>query len=84
MTLARRLHPEAGSELLEAAEWYEAERPGLGGDSLSEVGVAELRVLDWPESAPVFLGWDEFPVVRSARLRVPLIVCSTTSPIPVS
>ncbi len=70
MTLKRRIHPEAALELAEAAEWYEAERADLGGDFLSEVGVTERRVLDWPEAAPVFPGWDELPVVRSASVRV--------------
>jgi hypothetical protein len=70
VTLTRRVHPEAASELSEAAEWYETERTGLGGDFLSEVRAAEQRALDWPEAAPVFPGWDELPVVRSAKVRV--------------
>ena len=70
MTLTRHIHPEAASELLEAAERYQAERAGLGGDLLSEVEVTERRVLDWPEAAPVFPGWDELPVARSASVRM--------------
>ncbi|MGP5050836.1 type II toxin-antitoxin system RelE/ParE family toxin [Brachybacterium sp. JB7] len=70
MTLTRRIHPEAASELFEAAEWYEAARTDLGDDFLSEVGATEWQVLDWPEAARVFPGWNELPVVRSASVRV--------------
>ena len=70
MTLTRRIHPEAALELLEAAQWYEVARADLGDDFLSEVGSTERHVLDWPEAARVFPGWDELPVVRSAGVRV--------------
>lgn len=70
MRLTRSIHPEAAAELLEAAEWYETERTDLGRDFLSEVGATERRVLDWPEAAPVFPGWDGLPLVRSAGVRV--------------
>lgn len=70
MTLTRRIHPDAVLDLLLAAEWYAGARAYLGDDSLSEVGVTERHVIDWPEAARVFPGWDELPVVRSAGARV--------------
>lgn len=70
MTLSLSIHPEAESELLEAAQWYEQERPYLGDAFISEVRSAERRVLDWPESAPVLPDWEGSPPVRSANVRV--------------
>nr|WP_233613429.1 type II toxin-antitoxin system RelE/ParE family toxin [Leucobacter edaphi] len=68
--MTRRVYPEAASELLAAAEWYERARTNLGDDFLSEVEDAERDVLDRPEAARVFPGWAELPVVRSASVRV--------------
>lgn len=70
MTLTRRIHPEAASELLEAARWYEAQQQHLGDDFMAEVENAVLDVFDWPRAAPVFPGWDEEPSVRSRSVRV--------------
>ena len=83
MTLTRHLHPEAASELLEAAAWYEAERAGLGGDFLAEVGVTERRGLDWPEAAPAFPRWDDLPGYEAPACAYSRIAWSITSLTPV-
>lgn len=70
MTLARRIHSEATSELLDAAKWYETEQTGLGEDFLAAIEAAVQGVLNWPQAAPVFLGWNDEPVVRSKSVRV--------------
>src|SRR5699024_6535684 len=70
VTLTRRIHPEAASELLEAAKWYQAEQHGLGDDFMAEVEEAVLGILDWPHAAPAFPGWNEEPFVRNKRVRV--------------
>lgn len=70
MTLTRRIHPEAASELLEAAKWYQTQQHNLGDDFMTEIENAVLGVLDRPRAAPVFPGWDEEPVVRSKRVLV--------------
>jgi toxin ParE1/3/4 len=46
------IEPEAGDELLEAAQWYDARRPGLGQDLVEEVDAALARVLEAPRTFP--------------------------------
>ena len=49
MTLRRIVLPEAAEELLQAAEWYEDRRPGLGVEFL---GAAE-KAMDAAASSPL-------------------------------
>lgn len=56
MSLPVAFDPAAQHELLEAAEFYDLERPGLGGALLDEVEAALRRIADHPESCPVELG----------------------------
>ena len=70
MTLTRRIHPEAASELLEAAKWYQAEQHGLGDDFMAEIEETVLEMLGWPHAAPAFPGWVGEPIVRTKRVRV--------------
>lgn len=57
MILRRVLLPEAAEELLEAAEWYEDRRPGLGAEfvgavehAMNAAASAPLTVAAWPGS----------------------------------
>ncbi len=43
-------HPEAETELNEAAEWYEGRSAGLGDRFLDAVDDARIRILRSPES----------------------------------
>lgn len=70
MRLTRSIHPEAASELREAARWYEVEQQDLGDNFMAEIEDAVRNVLDWPRAAPVFPGWNEEPVVYSKHVRV--------------
>lgn len=70
MTLIKREHPGARAELREAAFWYDDQQLYLGGDFYDAIDVTIQRVLDHPQAAPVFPGWDELPVVRSASVSV--------------
>lgn len=65
MSLARDYHPEATEELVAAAEWYETEQSGLGVDFLAKAEEAVQQILDWPNMAPVFPGWDREPIVHT-------------------
>lgn len=65
MTLTRRFHPEAETELEAAVDWYEDQQPGLGGDFLELVEESLELILEWPRIAPVFPGWNREPVVRT-------------------
>lgn len=56
MTHGLRFHPAAEIELLEAADFYDGERPGLGADFLDEVDRALRCALEYPESSPIALG----------------------------
>lgn len=70
MTLARRIHSKATTELLDAAKWYETQQAYLGEDFLAAIEAAVQGVLNWPQAAPVFPGWSDEPVVRSKSVRV--------------
>jgi toxin ParE1/3/4 len=59
-----RFHPEAELELLEAADFYDHERPGLGSDFLDEVDRALRGVIEHPESSPMALGLTRKLVLR--------------------
>ena len=48
--------PQARRELDEAADYYEAESPGLGLAFLSAIEEALEQILEYPESAPVSRG----------------------------
>jgi toxin ParE1/3/4 len=57
MSLRQVLLPEAAEELLEAAEWYEARRPGLGAEfvgaveyAMNAAANAPLAAAGWPGS----------------------------------
>lgn len=56
MSLPIRFDPAASHELLEAAEFYDLERPGLGVEFLDELEAALKQLGDNPESCPVELG----------------------------
>jgi plasmid stabilization system protein ParE len=57
------LRKEAAADVVEAVEWYDARRSGLGGDFLS----ALRAVLTTVEASP-----ERFPVVRGDTRRAPL------------
>jgi plasmid stabilization system protein ParE len=42
-------HPEAETEIIEAAEYYDRQVPGLGGQFLDEIEVAVAAIFDAPE-----------------------------------
>ena len=51
-----RFHPAAEAELAEAAEWYEAQREGLGLDFLASVRHRIFLVLENPQRWRLFQG----------------------------
>ena len=52
-----RLATPARAELVEAAQWYEDRRAGLGGDFIDAVEAAAERLADWPDAGtPVQVG----------------------------
>ncbi|WIY81942.1 type II toxin-antitoxin system RelE/ParE family toxin [Propionimicrobium sp. PCR01-08-3] len=65
MNHVRDTHAKATAELIEAAKWYESRQFGLGDDFLESVEGAVSLILEWPQIAPVFPGWDREPVVRT-------------------
>ncbi len=46
MSLARDYHPEASTELIAAAQWYETEQSGLGADFLAKAEETVQQILD--------------------------------------
>ena len=63
MSRALRVESEAVEELLEAASWYEDQRPGLGVELVHAVERTLARVLELPASFPPIM---ERPLVRRA------------------
>jgi toxin ParE1/3/4 len=47
-------HPEAQDELISAAQFYEAQAPGLGLDFIETVRQTYERLLESPASGPAF------------------------------
>jgi hypothetical protein len=45
-------HPDAGAEVTEAAQYYEARKSGLGSDLIGEVERALDQILTNPEASP--------------------------------
>lgn len=62
-----RFHPEAEAEFVEAIEYYEENRPGLGLDFAAEVHLAIEQVVAFPRAWPVI----ESDVRRSLVRRFP-------------
>jgi plasmid stabilization system protein ParE len=53
---AHRFHPDAERELEEAADWYESQREGLGGEFIAAVRAKIGRIVEAPERYPVTQG----------------------------
>jgi plasmid stabilization system protein ParE len=51
-----QFHPEAELEFVEAAEWYEERKPGLGAEFVASVRVKIDGVRDVPERWPTVRG----------------------------
>lgn len=45
--------PAASADVQAAYEWYEAQRPGLGGELLAAVDAAVTSILALPDAYPV-------------------------------
>jgi plasmid stabilization system protein ParE len=58
------VRPSAEEDLSEARDWYEAQRPGLGGEFLTAVDECFEHIIDFPELFGV-----EYKGVRPAGLR---------------
>jgi hypothetical protein len=53
-----RVDPEAADELAAAAEWYDAQRAGLGGELLDAIDDAVARLADAAVTCPMVLRRD--------------------------
>ena len=53
MTAEVRLRPEAEQDLVEAALWYEANEPGLGGQFLDQVQATLATIAEQPAAYTV-------------------------------
>lgn len=65
MKLIHSFHTEAETEFETAANWYEDQQRGLGDDFVELVEEAIGRILEWPQSAPIFFKRDRGPIVRT-------------------
>lgn len=63
-----RFAPEVPGELSETVIWYEARRPGLGGDFLDEVEATLPLIGSRPRSFPRLEDVDESLEIRRAML----------------
>lgn len=53
MTLPVTFTAAARAEFIEAAAWYEAKRPGLGGDFIARIDQCVRRIAEQPTRYPV-------------------------------
>jgi plasmid stabilization system protein ParE len=67
-----RIAPEAEEELAQAAEWYEARRPGVGVELVADVDRALEVILAAPLSLPIWR--DARPFRRGGLKRFPYVV----------
>ncbi|HYW78369.1 MAG TPA: type II toxin-antitoxin system RelE/ParE family toxin [Thermoguttaceae bacterium] len=71
MTCRLILQPEAEADLTQAYRWYEAQRPGLGGEFIECVEIVFERIRKTPEFHAVV-----YKDVRQALVRrFPYVVC---------
>ena len=71
MTLSVQYHPEARAEFVEAVLWYAKQRKVVGVRFRAAARQTVRSVTLYPESAPVWPGWDRLPVVRAVHLQKP-------------
>jgi plasmid stabilization system protein ParE len=69
MTKPLRLDEEAEKELAFADSWYEARRPGLGGDFVAAVRTASQRIARRPKQYRLVPGVSRSLSVRRCLLR---------------
>lgn len=72
MTRVLRVRPEAEEELLAAAEWYEARKPGLGAELVAAVDEAVEQIVELPLASPVWR--PELPFRFQPVRRFPYVV----------
>jgi plasmid stabilization system protein ParE len=58
------LRPQAEAELLDARDWYEEQRAGLGGDFATEVDMVLARIVQAPLAYPRVQGETRRALVR--------------------
>jgi len=58
------LRPQAEAELLNARDWYEAQRPGLGRAFAAEVDMVFARIVEAPLTYPRVQGETRRALVR--------------------
>ncbi len=64
MTPRLVLRPQAEAELLDARDWYEAQRPGLGRTFATEVDMVLGRIVQAPLAYPRVQGETRRALVR--------------------
>ena len=64
MTPRLVLRPQAEVELLDARDWHEEQRPGLGGVFATEVDLALARIVQAPLACPCVQGETRRALVR--------------------
>ncbi len=64
MTPRLVLRPQAEAELFDARDWYEEQRPGLGGASATEVDMVLARIVQAPLTYPRVQGETRRALVR--------------------
>ena len=71
MSLPLRFRPEAVDEFVEAADWYDEQRPGLGDEFVESVQSKLATIVEWPEGFPKV--HNEFR--RALVSRFPYAIC---------
>lgn len=69
MTFTSEDHPEAREEFLDAVDYYDRQRAGLGSELIERFDLAVKEIEEAPEAWPMVPDWDSQPVVRSHRVQ---------------
>jgi len=70
VTRILRIHPDARTELRQAAQWYNKRSPGKGSQLVMLARNSHKDVAKTPDAWAVFPDWEGEPSVRSRHLPV--------------
>lgn len=70
MSFTAQDHPEARAEYLDAVDYYDAQRPGLGDELIRRFEEAIEAVIQDPDAWPRVPEWDGSPALHSHGVKV--------------
>jgi plasmid stabilization system protein ParE len=83
--VTHRIHvaPEAETELVAAAQWYESKRPGLGVEFVAAIDAAFDRIRESPTASPMWRPGRPFRKHVVGRFPFVIFYCTDTESVDV-